>query len=66
MKTLAGITVTQENGIFRVPAELTSGFILIPEPDGKLNLFFWEKRRMRRFLKVYGFTPSFNAIKGSN
>ena len=58
MKTLAGITVVQENGVFRVPADFANGFVLVPVPDGKLNLFFWEKSRMRRFLKNHGFSPA--------
>jgi len=58
MKTLAGIAVVQENGIFRVPADLAEGFALVPTPDGKLNLFFWERNRMRRFLRHHGFTPA--------
>ncbi|MBI4690824.1 MAG: hypothetical protein HY754_11270 [Nitrospirae bacterium] len=57
MKTLAGIAVVQENGVFRVPADFAGGFILVPRPEGRLNLFFWERNRMRRFLRNYGFTP---------
>lgn len=67
MKTLAGITVTRENGIFRVPADFVEGFVLVPRPDGKLNLFFWEKNRMRRFLRNHGFTPAvISTVKGIN
>ncbi len=58
MKTLAGIAVMKENGVFRVPADFAQGFILVPVPEGKLNLFFWEKNRMRRFLKHHGFVPA--------
>jgi len=58
MKTLAGIAVMKENGVFRVPADFAQGFMLVPVPEGKLNLFFWEKNRMRRFLKHHGFVPA--------
>lgn len=67
MKTLADITVTQEKGIFRVSADFAEGFVLVPRPDGKLNLFFWEKNRMRRFLRNHGFTPALiSTAKGIN
>ncbi len=58
MKTLAGIKVVKENGIFKVPADLITGFVLVPVPDGRLNLFFWEKNRMKRFLRGHGFEPA--------
>ena len=67
MKTLSGIEVIQENGVFRVPADFASGFVLVPVPDGKLNLFFWEKNRMRRFLRHHGFAPAISpTAKGVN
>ena len=30
MKTLSGIEVIQENGVFRVTADFASGFVLVP------------------------------------
>ena len=57
---LSGIMVKEENGVFRVPADFKEGFVLVPEPKGRLNLTFWDKKRMQRFLRTYGFKPFIN------
>lgn len=62
MRALAGIEVVHENGIFRVSADFASGFVLVPAPDGKMNLFFWEKNRMKRFLRHHGFAPAISPV----
>lgn len=63
MKALLDIRVTKENGFFKVPADFEKGFQLVPEPEGKLNLVFCDRQRMRRYLKQYGFVPSVAGIK---
>jgi len=57
MKALLGIRVREENGFYKVPAGFQHGFTLVPEPQGKLQLVFCNRQRMRRYLKNYGFLP---------
>lgn len=56
-KTFASIEVRRENGVFKVPADFAKGFNLVPMPGGKMSLSFWEKKRMKMFLKRHGFAP---------
>ncbi len=51
------IKVTEEGGIFIVPAELEEGFVLVPAPDGKMSLVFWDERCLNLFLENYGLMP---------
>jgi hypothetical protein len=51
------INVTEDGGIFIVPAELEEGFVLLPAPDGKMSLVFWDERCLNLFLKSYGLVP---------
>jgi hypothetical protein len=60
--TLSGIEVKKENGVFKVPADFMEGFELVPRPEGKLSLVFWDRSRMRRYLRNYGFTPYVKAL----
>jgi hypothetical protein len=57
MKTLVGITFKEENGFFKVSADFVGGFNLVPMHNGKLNLVFCSRQRMRRYLKQYKFKP---------
>ncbi|MBI4812728.1 hypothetical protein HY798_04850 [Candidatus Falkowbacteria bacterium] len=50
------IDVRHENGIFKVPAVLGEKFVFTPDPKGEFELVFYEKRRMRAFLKEHGFS----------
>jgi hypothetical protein len=51
------IEVLEENGVFIVPAELEEDFILTPNPQGRMNLVFWDEGCLNRFLESYGFVP---------
>jgi len=57
MKVMTGIRFREENGFYKVPADLGSGFVLVPEPNGKLNLVFVSRQRMRRYLRQFGYIP---------
>lgn len=54
---LVGIGIRQEEGVFRVPADLKEGFELVPEPAGALTLTFWDWGRMLECLSAHGYTP---------
>lgn len=58
MKALTGIRFSEENGFYRVPADLRNGFTLVPEPEGRLSLVFVSRERMKRYLRQYGYVPS--------
>lgn len=58
MKALLDIRVKKENGFFKVPADFHQGFTLVPEPQGRLNLVFCNRQRMKRYLRQYGFAPA--------
>lgn len=51
------IEVIEKNGVFMVPAELEEDFVLVPTPQGKMNLVFWDEGCLNLFLKSYGFVP---------
>lgn len=51
------IKVTKSAGIYRVPAELEEGFHLVPCPTGRINLAFWDKARLKLFLKNFDYYP---------
>jgi hypothetical protein len=51
------IEVTEKDGIYRVPVDFKSGFVLIPFPEGNMKLAFWDKSRLITFLECYGFSP---------
>ncbi|MBI5187988.1 MAG: hypothetical protein HZA07_02790 [Nitrospirae bacterium] len=51
------IDVMEEAGIYRVPADFESGFVLVPSPEGTMKLAFWEESRLHMFLENYGLTP---------
>ena len=51
------IEVTEQNGVFMVPAELEDNFVFVPNPKGKMSLVFWDERCLKLFLESYGFTP---------
>lgn len=55
---LMDIEVRNEDGVFKVPADFKEGFKLVPRPSGRLSLVFWDRGRMRRFLRSHGFCPS--------
>lgn len=57
MKILTGIAFTEENGFFKIPAGFVEGFHLVPVHNGKLNLVFCSKHRMRQYLRQYDFKP---------
>jgi hypothetical protein len=40
-----------------VPAELEEDFVLVPVPQGKMNLVFWDEGCLNLFLENYGFVP---------
>lgn len=63
MKSLNGIRVKKENGFFKVPADFQSGFNLVPEPNGRMNLVFCNINRMKRYLRNYGYMPSLEGPK---
>lgn len=50
------IDVTEQNGIFRVSADLEQNFKLVPSPGGTLQLAFWDENRLKVFLKNFGFS----------
>lgn len=58
MKVMTGIRFRVENGFYKVPADLGSGFVLVPKPNGKLNLVFVSRQRMRQYLRQFGYIPS--------
>ena len=49
------IAVTQHCGIFRVSADLAHGLKLIPSPNGRIRLAFWDRERMNLFLESHDF-----------
>lgn len=51
------IRVTENEGIYRVAADFENGFRLVPAPDGYLQMAFWNKERMKVFLKNHGYHP---------
>lgn len=51
------IEVMEREGVFRVPADLKEGFVLVPCPEGNMNLIFWDEGRLTMFLENYGFVP---------
>lgn len=51
------IVVTETNGVYRVSADCGSGFSLVPTPEGAIRLAFWDEKRMKVFLKNFGFYP---------
>jgi hypothetical protein len=57
------IAVTEDDGIYRVSAEFEHGFHLVPSPMGKMQLAFWDERRLKVFLRNFGFAPD---IRHSN
>jgi hypothetical protein len=51
------IEVVEKDGVFMVPAELEENFVLVPDPQGKMNLVFWDEGCLNLFLGNYGFVP---------
>lgn len=51
------IEVVEKDGVFMVPAELEEDFVLVPDPQGKMNLVFWDEGCLNLFLENYGFVP---------
>lgn len=51
------IEVVEKDGVFMVPAELEEDFVLVPVPQGKMNLVFWDEGCLNLFLENYGFVP---------
>ncbi len=54
------ISVKEKNGIYVVPAKLTSGNILEPDPQGEKYMTFWDKECLKFFLRSYGFIAVIN------
>jgi len=54
---MTDIIVRHEDGVFKVPADFNDRFKLVPRPSGNLNLVFWERSRMRKYLKTFGYIP---------
>lgn len=52
------IEVIEKGGVFMVPAELEAGFVLVPAPQGSMNLVFWDEGCLNLFLENYGFVPT--------
>ena len=57
MGVVTDIMFKEENGFFKVPADFVRGFNLVPIQNGKLNLVFCSRHRMRQYLKQYKFKP---------
>lgn len=57
MLMLSDIGVTREKGLFRVPADFNELLRLVPKPEGSLNLFFHNPKRMKTFLRQHGYRP---------
>ncbi len=51
------IKVTEYDGIYRVAADIGNGFHFIPSPKGNIKIAFWDERRLKVFLKNFGFYP---------
>jgi hypothetical protein len=51
------IEVIEKDGVFIVPAEIKEDFDLIPDPEGKETLIFWDKGCLNLFLENHGFVP---------
>ncbi|MEW6068023.1 MAG: hypothetical protein AB1610_07015 [Nitrospirota bacterium] len=51
------IDVIENNGVFMVPADFEENFVLIPVPEGNMNLVFWDENCLNLFLENYGFVP---------
>lgn len=51
------LNITLSNGIYRVPADFENGFHLVPTPNGIINLAFWDKDRLKVFIRNFGFYP---------
>lgn len=51
------IEVIEKGGVFMVPAELEEDFVLVPAPQGRMNLVFWDEGCLNLVLASYGFVP---------
>jgi len=51
------IEVIEKGGVFMVPAEMEEDFVLVPVPQGRMNLVFWDEGCLNLFLASYGFVP---------
>jgi hypothetical protein len=55
--SISEIEVIEKDGIYKVPVDFKSGFVLVPSPEGNMKLAFWDKSRLITFLECYGFIP---------
>jgi hypothetical protein len=56
-KEIKEIEVIEKDGVFVVPAELEDDFVLVPAPNVKMDLVFWDEGCLNLFLESYGYVP---------
>jgi hypothetical protein len=51
------IETMDQDGIFRSQVDFESGILIIPSPNGRTKLAFWDKKHQIMFIECYGFIP---------